>query len=105
MIASTDTPTTFHYIDPPYFNADMGHYGGYTESDFVNLLDVLSRVEGKFMLSSYPSDILADYTARNGYHTINIEMTRSAGGGKKTEGLTMNYNINEPKQLSLFDYR
>ena len=41
VIESTDTPTTFHYISHPYFNADMGHYGGYTEDDFKRLLDTL----------------------------------------------------------------
>ena len=102
VIESTDTSTTFHYVDPPYFNAEMGHYGGYTQEGFIRLLDVLSDVKGRFLLSSYPSDILADYTLRNGWTTINIDMTRSAGGGKKTEVLTLNYSTNESKQLSLF---
>ena len=102
VIESTDTPTTFHYVDPPYFNADMGHYAGYTESDFIHLLDVLTVVEGKFLLSSYPSEVLDNYTTRNGWHTINIDMTRSAGGGKKTEVLTLNYSRNFAKQLELF---
>jgi DNA adenine methylase len=102
VIKTTDTPTTFHYVDPPYFNADMGHYGGYTEADFIRLLEALSKVEGKFMLSSYPSDVLAEYTTAQGWHTVNINMTRSAGGGKKTEVLTMNYNGGGAKQLKLF---
>jgi DNA adenine methylase len=102
VIESTDTPTTFHYVDPPYFNAEMGHYNGYTETDFIRLLDVLSAVEGKFLLSSYPSDVLADYTARNNWHTIDINMTRAAGGGKKTEVLTMNYSGVNAKQLKMF---
>jgi DNA adenine methylase len=102
VIESTDTQTTFHYVDPPYFNADMGHYDGYTEADFIRLLDVLSEVKGKFMLSSYPSDILAEYTERNHWHTINIDMTRAAGGGTKREVLTMNYQAVDAKQLKLF---
>lgn len=81
----------------------MGHYGGYTESDFMRLLDKLSNVEGKFILSSYPSDILADSGSRNNRLTMNIDMTRSAGGGQKTEVLTMNYNSrNQYSQLELF---
>lgn len=102
VIESTDTTTTFHYVDPPYFNANMGHYDGYTETDFIRLLDVLSTIEGKFMLSSYPSDMLADYAARNNWHTINIDMPRAAGGGYKTEVLTMNYSGRSAKQLKLF---
>ena len=65
-------------------------------------MEVLSGVEGKFMLSSYPSDVLSDYTKRHGWHTINIDMTRSAGGGNKREVLTMNYATYVDKQLSLF---
>jgi len=102
VIESTDTPTTFHYIDPPYFNANMGHYAGYSEADFIHLLDILSTVKGKFMLSSYPSDVLSDYNAHNHWHSVNIDMTRSAGGGHKTEVLTMNYSLNICKQLKLF---
>ena len=30
VIRRADREYTFFYIDPPYYNADMGHYGGYT---------------------------------------------------------------------------
>ena len=102
VICKTDAPDTFHYIDPPYFNSDMGHYGGYTEADFENLLQILCKIKGKFMLSSYPSEVLSDYSERNNWFTVNFEMNRSAGGGKKTEVLTMNYSLNIAKQLKLF---
>lgn len=39
IIKKADHEDAFHYVDPPYFNADMGHYGGYTRDDFVALLD------------------------------------------------------------------
>lgn len=93
VIRKTDTPKTFHYIDPPYFNSDMGHYKGYKESDFENLLRILSEVKGKFLLSSYPSALLEKYVKRYGWRTVEIEMSRSAGGvgGRKVEVLTLNY--------------
>jgi DNA adenine methylase len=28
VIRKSDHEDTFHYIDSPYFQADMGHYGG-----------------------------------------------------------------------------
>jgi len=40
----------------------MGHYKGYLEQDFENLLEVLSILNGKFILSSYPSELLDKYT-------------------------------------------
>lgn len=102
VIRSTDRPTTFHYVDPPYYNADMGHYSGYTLEDFKRLLDALSNVQGKFLLSSYPSDILQQYIAENSWNVIELTMHKSAGGGEKTEVLTYNYDSQFAKQLDLF---
>jgi DNA adenine methylase len=102
VIESTDTPTTFHYCDPPYYNADMGHYGGYTEEDFKRLLNTLSSLQGKFLSSSYPSDVLSECIATQGWRVREIEMKRSAGGGRKVEVLTWNYEENSPRQGELF---
>lgn len=102
VIQSTDTPTTFHYIDPPYFNSDMGHYDGYTKDDFIKLLETLSNCEGKFMLSSYPSDVLSEYTRRNKWKAEEIRMKKSAGTGEKVEVLTMNYQKVGARQMMLF---
>ncbi len=97
VIKSRDTRDSFFYVDPPYFNSDMGHYRGYTEKDFVDLLQVLSNIKGKFLLSSYPSDILKKYTKRCKWYQLTKESTVSAKKGKrdkkKTEVLTANYNI------------
>jgi DNA adenine methylase len=93
VIVKSDHEETFHYIDPPYFQADMGHYGGYTAEDFERLLQLLSSLKGKFMLSSYPGEILTAYALKNGWNMINYDLPRSAGGGRKTEVLTMNYII------------
>lgn len=96
LIESRDTPNTFFYCDPPYFNADMGHYKGYTEADFEQLLQTLSSIQGKFLLSSYPSETLNKYTKQNNWHTKSIEQPCSIGIGKhkiKTEVLTSNYTI------------
>jgi DNA adenine methylase len=94
VIEDTDGKQVFHFVDPPYFNSDMAHYGGYTEDDFKRLLKVLENIEGKFLLTSYPSDILKEYSERNGWITINNEMHLSASlkaGKKKTEVFTLNY--------------
>lgn len=101
VIRATDTKTTFHYLDPPYYNSDCGHYKGYSEDDFCNLLELISGIDGKFLLSSYPSDILNEYIKRNSWQSIVIEMPRVAGG-TKSEVLTMNYNPNIPVQERLF---
>ena len=85
---------------PSYFQADMGHYGGYTVDDFERLLQLLTTLKGKFMLSSYPSDILSRHAHEAGWRMMEIELPRSAGGGRKVEVLTINYDVNENIMVS-----
>ena len=47
----------------------------------------------KFMLSSYPSDILSVYAELHGWNMIELDLPRAAGGGRKIEILTLNYNV------------
>ncbi|MBL7813398.1 MAG: DNA adenine methylase [Saprospiraceae bacterium] len=94
VIKTHDGEDTFHFIDPPYFNSDCGHYGGYTHGDFETLLILLGTLQGKFMLTCYPSDLLNQYVALNGWHVECIEMQLSASkikGKKKVECLVTNY--------------
>lgn len=100
VILSRDDWDAFHYVDPPYINSNQGHYGGYTEEDFQKLLTALSMVKGKFLLSSYPSEMLTTFTQNNGWYTKHIDKPLSAtkitDGSKrkrKTEVLTANYPI------------
>ena len=96
VLKKADKEHSFHYIDPPYINTNCGHYSGYTEDDFENLLKTCSELKGKFMLSSFPSDILEFYTLEYGWKTIKIEKAKSASqpnsnNRKKIEVITMNY--------------
>lgn len=105
VIANTDGENSFFFVDPPYYNADMGHYGGYTEADFIELLELLSRVQGKFLLTTYPSEILKQYSERNGWKTIENVMFLSASntpGRTKNEVFTLNYQP-PVEQHNLFD--
>ncbi len=96
IIQRYDTPHTLFYCDPPYFNAHMGHYGGYTEQDFYALLKSLSAIQGTFLLSSYPSDTLQSFTSKHGWYTqcSRRRIVNSPQGHtkSKTEVLTANYN-------------
>lgn len=96
IIRSRDTPKSFFYCDPPYFNSDCGHYGGYTKGDFQTLLNALTDIEGKFLLSSYPSPELTAFTVARGWHTVQFEQQVSVNKGsgkKKIEVMTANYPI------------
>lgn len=109
IIRSRDYSDAFFYCDPPYFNSDCGHYDGYTREDFEALLRALSTIDGKFLMSSYPSDILKEYTSNMGWYTKSIDQVVSVAHGtgspgkRKVEVLTANYDLSNPNNaLTLF---
>jgi len=98
VISSRDGEDSFFYCDPPYFNSDCGHYDGYSEQDFENLLVKLSAIKGKFLLSSYPSELLKKYTKQNNWQMWSLEQNvtinnKSGYLKRKIEVLTANYPI------------
>lgn len=100
IIRSRDQKDAFFYCDPPYYNSDCAHYDGYSLDDFEHLLKTLSKIKGKFLLSSYPSPILKEYTKAKGWHTkeikqgVSVANNNSQKGQKmKTEVLTANYPL------------
>lgn len=99
IINSRDHEKAFHYCDPPYFNSDCGHYDGYSEHDFESLLSCLSHAKGKFLLSSYPSDILSKFTRDRDWYSIKMQKEVMVDkhsrkvSKKKIEVLTANYDL------------
>ncbi len=101
IINSRDRASSFFYVDPPYYNSDCGHYDGYTQDDFEGLLKRLSKVEGKFLMSSYDSPVLKQYVKTNGWgqqrHEFNVTVANNAASKKpqkkKVEVLTFNYPL------------
>lgn len=96
VIETRDSQQSFFYCDPPYFNSSMGHYKKYTEQDFEKLLQLLSKIKGKFILSSYPSKLLDKYVKKNKWSVKKIEMpldiiAKHNRGSKKIEFLTLNF--------------
>lgn len=95
FIRRQDSPDTFFYVDPPYINCRQGHYQGYGESEYTDLLTTLAKCRGKFLLSSYPNDILTDATETHGWYTRNVPVIctsgiKSGGDLRRTEVITMN---------------
>jgi DNA adenine methylase len=98
IIQSRDGVDSFFYCDPPYFNSDCGHYDGYSIEDFERLLQTLSAIKGKFLLSSYPSPILMKFAKSKGWHQWSLETgvsvnNKSGYMKRKVEVLTANYEI------------
>lgn len=104
VITERDTPDTFFYLDPPYINCDQKHYRGYTKDDFKKLLQVLSGIKGKFILSNFQSDILSQFVEDNHWFVKVIDRKCTVShlkheSRKKQEVLVCNYR----PYPSLFD--
>jgi DNA adenine methylase len=98
VIRSRDMPDAFFYIDPPYVGADQGHYDGYSQEDFDNLLKALETIKGKFLLSSFKNSSLNEFSKRNEWYSAALKMpgsmtNRSIQPKSKVEVLTANYPI------------
>jgi DNA adenine methylase len=100
ILKARNKEDAFHYIDPPYIEVHQGHYAGYLRSDFEDLLKTCEQIKGKFLLSTYPTDILAEYTKMNDWYTVEIskplcasKVTDGAKRKYKIEVLTANYEI------------
>ena len=100
VIQNRDSEDAFFYLDPPYPNSHQGHYSGFSQQDFEQLLAVLSKTKAKWLLSSYPNDALEKATEKYGWYTKTFDKplsARKAQGtkprGRKTEVLTANFPI------------
>ena len=96
VILNRDSENTFHYCDPPYIGANQGHYGEYTQEHFNELLETLSNVKGRFLLSSYQNEELSKYVERFGWHQKEIVLSLGSSlkkGRKREEILTANFKI------------
>ena len=94
VIQKRDSLDTFHYCDPPYVGANQGHYGGYTQEHFNELLKNLSQIRGKFILSSYQNEELTKYVNQFGWkqHKVLLHLGSSNTKNKKRqEILTLNF--------------
>ena len=101
VIKTYDCADAFHYIDPPYIDTHMGHYGGYSKDDYKALLDTLSALKGKFLLSGFPNEMLEEYIQRNHWNIKSFEKPKTAAKAtlgkprtaRKTEVLVANYTL------------
>lgn len=96
VIKAYDSADAFFYLDPPYVSSIQGHYAGYTLEDFRKLLDACVNMKGKFLLSSYPEEILIEYRDKFGWKSEDHQKRVAVSGKRKEpkikiECLTWNY--------------
>ena len=99
VIRKQDGPNTLFYCDPPYVHETRSTTGEYfhemTEDQHRKLLDVLAGIEGKFMLSGYPSSLYSQWETKHGWKRHDYLIDNKAAAGKvketKTECLWCNF--------------
>lgn len=105
VIRCYDNADAFHFVDPPYINSDCGHYeGSFNEQNMQQLLELLSGIKGKFMLTMFPLPMIQEYADRNGWIIHRVERFISASKEsrrKQEEWMVCNYE-QEYKQERLF---
>lgn len=100
VIEKYDSPTTYFYMDPPYYIVGEGSY--YSNHDFgredhERLSNSLKEAEGKFSLSYYDFDLLHEWFPQDEYTWKRKEFVKAAAakkGKKQTKGeelLIMDY--------------
>lgn len=103
VIQDRDGKDTFFYLDPPYPGCYQQHYSGYTHNDLYDLLQLLSGIKGKFILSNYWCQTLRYHILEYGWNYKSIEVSlrmtnlgrgdRNKSIQKRTEILVFNYDI------------
>lgn len=102
VIKGQDSPQTLFYADPPYVHETRETTGEYlhemADSDHVELLETLASINGKFMLSGYPSELYDSFAEKHNWRHVDFQTPNHASGAKKkrimTERLWMNYGEN-----------
>ena len=101
-IRSMDGPETLFYCDPPYLHETRTARQAYGDFEMdaeahAELLDVLSKIEGKFLLSGYRSAMYDDAAARHGWSRVDFEIANHSGQGKskqrRTECVWANFEL------------
>ena len=99
VIRQQDGPRTLFYLDPPYLHETRTVTDAYqhemSPSDHAELLETLTLIEGRFLLSGYRSDIYDHFAESNGWNRADFEIDNKSGSGKTkrkmVECVWMNY--------------
>lgn len=100
VINKYDSPTTYFYMDPPYYNTENYYsnhmFGRHTH---LRLANTLLNIKGKFGLSYYEFKELSEWFPKDKFRWESKNFKKAASAKKDgtqnegTELLIMNYNI------------
>jgi DNA adenine methylase len=86
LIVKYDAPTTFHYVDAPYWKTE-NYYSNhdFDRQDHERLANVLQQVKGKFGMSYYDFELLHTWFPQNQYKWEKKLFAKAAAAKKNTK--------------------
>lgn len=110
-IPQHDSPDSFFYCDPPYFETEGYYDASFNGEDHLKLKEILDNIQGKFLLSyndcEYIRELYKDYHIVPVKRLNNMKQQYEAGS-QFEEVLIANYDISETnfrstQQFTLWD--
>lgn len=104
-IKKYDSDKTFFYLDPPHLyisteKRDDYYSVGFTDNDYMELLNMLEKIEGKFLLKQAGVvQYVIDWAEKHGYHVAALTLAKNMEkieGGRRSKWvvhLVANYKI------------
>jgi len=86
VITKYDSPTTYFYVDPPYFRTE-NYYSNHDfgREDHERLANTLQNIQGKFSLSYYDFELLHEWFPEGKYRWEKKEFAKAAAAKKGTK--------------------
>jgi DNA adenine methylase len=86
VIEKYDSPTTYYYVDPPYWKTE-NYYSNhdFDREDHERLSNVLNKVQGKFSLSYYDFELLHKWFPEDSFRWGKKEFAKAAAAKKGTK--------------------
>lgn len=96
LILSKDIDSSFFYCDPPYFETEKHYDAPFTVEDHKRLHNVLSNIQGRFLLSYNDCDFIRELY--KDYHIVSVSRLdnlkqRYEAGSEFKEVLIANFDI------------
>lgn len=108
VIRKYDGPETLFYLDPPYVHATRAansrdiYSHEMSEEEHVELLELLSRSCGRFVLSGYNNSLYLQHAEAHGWRTVTFDIANHAASGsrkeRRTECLWINFQPPEERE-------